>query len=156
LHLPASPAPHLRARDCDELVIKLSIRLRFGEEMPTQFIRLGLYEYSVTPIYYSVFMTYIFEEREAQVRLHHNGEWVGYVSYDIDLMETDYITIGWVKSFIEGKGYARILMEWLYNRYPEHMVDWGECLHPASLALAEDFYSRYYDRTAYLEPMEIS
>ena len=101
-------------------------------------------------------MTYIFEERVAQVRLHHDGEWVGYVSYDIDLMDTDYITIGWVKSFIEGKGYARVLMEWLYNRYPKHMIDWGECLHPASLALAEDFYSRHYDRTAYLEPMEIS
>ena len=100
--------------------------------------------------------TYTFEESEAQVRLHDDGEWVGYISYDFDTGIPDYITIGWVKSFIEGKGYARILLEWLYDRYPEHTIDWGECLHPASLALAEDFYSRYYDRTAYLEPSEIS
>lgn len=96
-----------------------------------------------------------FEEHEAQVRLIVDGEWVGYISYDIDLMTKGYIEIGWVKSFVEGRGYARMMMEWLYARYPEHTVDWGECLHPASLALAEDFHSRYYDRTAYLDPAEL-
>lgn len=59
------------------------------------------------------------------------------------------IEIGYLKSHQEGKGHARALMEHLYQRYPQSHVDWGLTVHPAATHLANEFETKYYDRTSY-------
>lgn len=51
-----------------------------------------------------------------------------------------------------GKGYARKVMQRLYDEYPQHFIDWGHTMHPAATKLAQDFENQYYDRTAYEIP----
>lgn len=89
--------------------------------------------------------------------LYVNDAPVGYVDYDLTTGSdgNPRVTISWMRSMVEGKGYARALMEYLYAAHPSADVDWGICQHPASLALAADFYERYFSRTEYAEPSEV-
>ena len=98
-------------------------------------------------------MSIRFDETETQMYLYVDDEWVGYVSFDIGLLSETSLEIGWLKSFREGNGYARIIMEWVYERFSDKQIYWGECLHPASLHLAECFYDEHPSRTYYMEPV---
>jgi|694.fasta_scaffold124843_3 hypothetical protein len=72
---------------------------------------------------------------------------VAYVSYD--LLPDRTIQVGWLCSYDGGKGYARVVMEYLYAAFPDALIEWGLCEHPASAHLAADFEERYYTRTSY-------
>lgn len=59
------------------------------------------------------------------------------------------IEASYLRSPDEGKGHARKMMQHLYDRYPKSFIDWGRTIHPASTHLAEEFETKYYNRTAY-------
>ena len=72
---------------------------------------------------------------------------VTYGIYDND--RTPTIDVSYLKSHEEGKGYARRLMQNLYDTYPKHFINWGQTISPASTHLAQQFEDKYYNRTAY-------
>lgn len=79
---------------------------------------------------------------------------VNYSHYnDPDSDPSSRIEIGLLHSNQEGKGHARRLMQHVYDRYPKSYIDWGLTTHPAATRLAEEFYSKHYDRTSY-EPVD--
>lgn len=96
-------------------------------------------------------------EGEAVLWLIRNDEPVAYVSYDTVLEGGEpHIQVTYISSIEGGRGYARVLMEKLYDDNPSAaLIDWGICHHPAALHLAQDFSTRYWNRTAYAEPEEV-
>lgn len=79
-----------------------------------------------------------------------------YVNYDIEypypMKEGNPyapIRIGYLKSQHEKRGYARKLMEHLYQQNPKRAINWGSTVHPASTHLAEQFKEKYPERTEF-------
>jgi hypothetical protein len=75
---------------------------------------------------------------------------VSYDKYDNDNVPT--IDITYLKSNDEGKGHGRAIMQYLYDFYPNHFINWGAVVHPAAEHLASQFEEHNYSRTAYYTP----
>jgi hypothetical protein len=67
---------------------------------------------------------------------------VTYQEYEDD-SGSPTIDVDYLKSHDEGKGYAKTLMEGLYNKYPKHHINWGLTIKPAATHLAEQFDEKH-------------
>ena len=83
---------------------------------------------------------------------HYPAASVSYTKFQGDAGPT--VEVEYLKSHQEGKGHARALMNELYSKYPEHIVNWGFTIHPAATHLAEQFAWEHPTRTDYIENHE--
>jgi hypothetical protein len=64
--------------------------------------------------------------------------WMEYHFDPIGVVYIDYL-----KSNEEGKGHARMLLDYIYSKYQSSNIDWGEILHPAASYLYGKYSEKY-------------
>ncbi len=64
--------------------------------------------------------------------------WMEYHFDPIGVVYIDYL-----KSNEEGKGHARMLLDYIYETYQSSNIDWGEILHPAASYLYDEYSEKH-------------
>lgn len=64
--------------------------------------------------------------------------WMEYHFNPIGVVYIDYL-----KSNEEGSGHAKMLLDFIYNKYQSSNIDWGEILHPAASYLYEKYSEKH-------------